>query len=69
MNYFWIGCIFVFLTACRHNYPNLGDVPDYTPPSLSLDEAKKELEELKQERIQAQKFAAKHPPVVSDSRS
>lgn len=39
------------LTGCvPSHYPHLADVPDYTPPSVSPEEAKKEIEELKAER-------------------
>lgn len=50
----------LILGACHNNYPRIGDVPDYQKPSLSLDDAQKELEELKEERARAKKFATDH---------
>ncbi len=54
---FFVGLIFLLLVSCRSHYPNLGDVPDYQKPSLSLKDAQQELEELKSERQQAKDLA------------
>lgn len=56
---FFVSFIFLGLTSCTSNYPNLGDVPDYHKPSLSLAQAQKELEELKAERQKAKDLALK----------
>lgn len=43
--------LLILLTSClpRH-YPQLSDVPNYTPPSLSPSQAQKEIDQLKSER-------------------
>lgn len=56
---FFVALVSLLVTSCSSDYPNLGDVPDYQKPSLSLLEAKQELEELKVERQQAQDLARK----------
>ncbi len=38
------------LGGCSHDYPNLGEVPDYKAPSLSRPEVQRELAALKRER-------------------
>ena len=41
----------VCLAGCLpSHYPQLADVPDYTPPSLSQEQAQKEIAQLKAER-------------------
>ncbi len=51
---------FLFLTllclcACKSDFLDVRDVEPYTPPTLSLDAAKEEIAELKQERNQQKK--------------
>jgi hypothetical protein len=56
---FFIGLLSLLLPSCSSNYPNLGDVPEYRKPSLSLEDARKELNELREERQQAKDLALK----------
>ena len=42
--------IFVFLTGCSRDYLLLADVPPYTHPSISPEDAQQEINELAQER-------------------
>ena len=56
---FFVGLLSLLATSCSSDYPNLGDVPDYQKPSLSLEEAREELDELKSERQQAKDLALK----------
>jgi hypothetical protein len=56
---FFVGLISLLVASCSSHYPNLGDVPDYQKPSLSLEDAREELDELKAERRQAKDLALK----------
>jgi hypothetical protein len=59
IRFFFVGLIPLLTASCASDYPNLGDVPDYQKPSLSLEEARQELNELKAERQQAKDLALK----------
>ncbi len=56
--FFFLLFLLLLTVSCSSDYPNLGDVPDYKAPSISIQEAQKELGELKTERQKAKTLAA-----------
>lgn len=48
---FYAFCLLLSCAGCSPSqYPRLKDVPTYTPPSISIEQAQKEIFELKAER-------------------
>ena len=45
----------LFLCSCKSGFLDVRDVEPYVPPTLSIDEAKEEISDLKQERNQQKK--------------
>jgi hypothetical protein len=55
-SFFFIAIFLLSVSGCTNRYPHLTDVPAYTNPSISAEQAKKEIDELKAERA-----ANRHP--------